>query len=116
VVYYESRKLNEHEKNYVTHDLELVAIIHVLKMWRHYILGRRLILMSDHNRLRYFFNQQNLNAMQARQLATLSQFDFEIKYIKGKENQVANTLGRRVLVDHISVVISYGIYLQERIL
>jgi hypothetical protein len=30
---YESRKLKEHEKNYVTHDLELAAVIHALKMW-----------------------------------------------------------------------------------
>ena len=33
VICYESRKLKEHERNYVTHDLELAAIIHALKMW-----------------------------------------------------------------------------------
>ena len=33
VVAYESRKLKEHEKNYATHELELIAIIHALKMW-----------------------------------------------------------------------------------
>ncbi len=51
VVFYESRKLNEHEQNYPTHDLEIVAIIHALKMWRHYLLGRRFTFMSDHNGL-----------------------------------------------------------------
>ena len=35
VICYESRMLKEHEKNYATHDLELVAIVHALKMWRH---------------------------------------------------------------------------------
>jgi hypothetical protein len=35
VVFYESRKLKEHEKNYATHDLDLEAIVHTLKMWRH---------------------------------------------------------------------------------
>ena len=45
VVCYESRKLNEHEQNYPTHDFELAAIIHALKMWRHYILGRWFVLM-----------------------------------------------------------------------
>lgn len=44
---YESRKLNEHEKNYVTHDLVLASIIHALKMSRYYLLGRRFVLMSD---------------------------------------------------------------------
>ena len=33
MICYESRKLKEHEKNYATHDLELAAIVHALKMW-----------------------------------------------------------------------------------
>ena len=44
MVCYDSRKLNGHEQNYVTHDLELVVIIHALKMWRHYLISRRFIL------------------------------------------------------------------------
>ena len=40
VVSYESKKLKEHEKNRYTHDLELVAIIHALKMWRQYLIER----------------------------------------------------------------------------
>ena len=55
-MFYEYRKLNEHEQNYATQDLELEAIIHTLKMWRHYLLGKRLVLMSDHNGLRYLFD------------------------------------------------------------
>jgi hypothetical protein len=46
-IYYESIKLNEHEINYVTCDLELAAIVHALKMWRHYLLGRKIVLMTD---------------------------------------------------------------------
>jgi hypothetical protein len=56
VIFYESRKLNEHEINYVTHNLELVVIVHSLKMWRHYLLGRRFVLMTDHSGLRYLFD------------------------------------------------------------
>ena len=89
-------KLNKHGYNYVTHDLELAVIIHALNMWRHYLLGRRFILMSDHNGLRYLFDQPNINVRQARWLTTLSEFDFEIRYIKGKENKVVDVLGRRV--------------------
>jgi hypothetical protein len=57
VINYESRKLNEHEKHYVTHDLELAAIVHALKMWRHYLLGRRFVLMTDHSGMKYLFDQ-----------------------------------------------------------
>eukprot|EP00253_Pinus_taeda_P029561 PITA_29561 len=42
VICYESQKLNDHEQNYPRHDLELAVIIHALKMWRHYLLGKRL--------------------------------------------------------------------------
>ena len=76
VVCYESRKLNEHEVNYVTHDLELAAIVHALKMWRHYLLGRKFLLMTDHCGLQYLFDQLKLNARQATWMALLSEFDF----------------------------------------
>jgi hypothetical protein len=59
VICYASRKLNEHEINYVTRDLELAAIVQALKMWRHYLLGRRFVLMTDHCGLRNLFDQQN---------------------------------------------------------
>ena len=57
VIYYESRKLKEHKKNYATHDLDLAAIIHALKMWRHYLMGRKFELRIDHHGLKYFFDQ-----------------------------------------------------------
>jgi hypothetical protein len=39
VIAYISRKLRRHEENYATHDLELLAIIYSLKVWRHYLDG-----------------------------------------------------------------------------
>jgi hypothetical protein len=84
VICYESRKLSKHEINYVTHDLELASIVHALKMWRHYLLGRRFVLMTDHSGMRYLFDQPKLNARKARWMALISEFDFEIKHIKGK--------------------------------
>jgi hypothetical protein len=41
VIYYESRKMKERENNYATHDLELATIVHALRKWRHYLMGRR---------------------------------------------------------------------------
>ena len=84
VICYESRKLKENEKNYATHDLELAAIVHALKMWRHYFMGRRFELRTDHCGLKYLFDQDTLNARQARWLEFLCEFDFEIKHDKGK--------------------------------
>jgi hypothetical protein len=47
VVCYKSRKLKEHERNYATHELELAAIIHALKMWRDYLKMRKFELRKD---------------------------------------------------------------------
>ena len=66
VTCYESRKLNGHEKNYSTFDLELSSIVYALKMWRYYLMGRKFELRIDHYGLKYLFDQQNLNARQAR--------------------------------------------------
>jgi hypothetical protein len=39
VIAYGSRQLRRHELNYPTHDLELAAVVHALKIWRHYLFG-----------------------------------------------------------------------------
>ncbi|MCI31639.1 retrotransposon protein, partial [Trifolium medium] len=48
VVAYASRQLKTHERNYPTHDLELAAVVFVLKIWRHYLYGSRFEVFSDH--------------------------------------------------------------------
>ena len=78
VIAYESRKLEIHEKNYVTYELELFVVIHALKMWLHHLIGRKFILMTYNKGLKYLLDQPNLNARQARWLAFISKYDFEI--------------------------------------
>ena len=111
MICYESRKSKEHEKNYATHDLELAAIVHALKMWRHYLMGRRFELRTDHCGLKYLFDQPTLNARKARWLEILCEFDFEIKHIKGKENKVADALSRKVQEMHVASlsICQYGL-------
>lgn len=116
IICYESRISNEHEHNYLTHDLELAMIIHALKMSRHYLLSRWFILMSDHNGSMYLFDQPNTNARKARWLAMINEFEFEIKYIKGKENMVSYALSRMIQLNHIAGMSYYGIDLQDHIL
>jgi hypothetical protein len=71
--------------------------------------------MTDHCGLRYLFDQPKLNARQSRWMALLSEFDFEIKHIKGKENRVANTLNRSVKVIHLAVVTTCETDVTERV-
>jgi len=95
VIAYESRKLKEHEQKYSTYDLELSAVIHALKMWRHYLLGRKFLLLTDHHSLTNYFSQPTLNSRQAHWADSLSGFDFDIKHLKGRENRVADALSRK---------------------
>ena len=48
VVAYASRQLRPNEVRYATHDLELAAIVFALKIWRHYLLGEKFVLFTDH--------------------------------------------------------------------
>lgn len=52
VVAYASRQLRVHERNYPTHDLEFATVVFMLKIWRHYLLGSRFEVFSDHKSLK----------------------------------------------------------------
>jgi hypothetical protein len=64
VVCYASRQLQKHEENYPTHDLELATVVHAIKIWRHYLIGHRCEVYSDHKSLKYIFTQNDLNMRQ----------------------------------------------------
>jgi hypothetical protein len=48
VIAYASCLLKPHEQNYPTHNLELAAIVHALKIWRHYLIGNKCHIFTDH--------------------------------------------------------------------
>ena len=75
-VAYESRKLRTHELNYPTHDLELLAVVHALKMWRHYLLGNSFKIKTDHKSLKWIFTQPDLNMRQRRWMELLHEYEF----------------------------------------
>ena len=95
VIAYILRKLRRHEENYVMHDLELLAIVYALEVWRHYLVGRKFELKTDHCGLQHIFTQSDLNTPQRHWSELLSEYDFEITYIKGTVNRVADALSRR---------------------
>jgi hypothetical protein len=95
VVTYDSRQLKKHEEKYPTHDLELAAVVHALKIWRHYIIGKRCEVYSDHKSLIYIFTQSDLNLWQRRWLELIKDYDLGINYHPGKANVVADALSRR---------------------
>jgi hypothetical protein len=95
VIAYLSRQLRPHEENYPTHDLELAAVVLALKTWRHYLMGNRCEIYTDHKSLKYIFTQKELNMRQRRWIELIKDYDLEIHYHPGKANVVADALSRK---------------------
>jgi hypothetical protein len=103
IVAYASRQLRKHEVNYLTHDLELAIVVHPLKIWRHYLMGKICELYTDHKNLKYIFTQLDLNLRQRRWLELINDYDLEINYHPGKADVVSDALSRRSHANHLVV-------------
>jgi hypothetical protein len=95
VVAYASRQLKPHEQNFPTHDLEFAAVVHALKIWRHYLIGNNCEIYTDHKNLKYIFTQPDLNLRKIRWLELVKDYNLEIHYHPGKANVVADALSRK---------------------
>lgn len=102
-VAYDSKQLNPAERNYATHDKEMLAIVRALHKWRMDLLGAEFEVYTDHRTLEFFNKQQDLNKKQLRWQTFLTDYNFEIRYIKGEDNTVANTLSREFLNNPVIV-------------
>jgi hypothetical protein len=89
--------------HYPTHDLELAVVVHALKIWRHYLMGKGCELYMDHKSLKYIFTQPDLNLRQRRWLEFIKDYDLEINYHPGKANMVADALSHKSHVSQLVV-------------
>ena len=77
------------------HDLELAAVVNVLKIWRHYLLGNVCQIYTDHKSLKYIFTQSELNMRQRRWLELIKDYNLEVHNPLGKANVVADVLSQK---------------------
>jgi hypothetical protein len=94
-VAFESKKLNEMEQRWPTHEKEMWAMIHCLKTWGHYIGSKDVVVWTDNVTLKYFATQPKLSSKQARWQDTLALFNVDIRHKPGKENVVFDVLSRK---------------------
>jgi hypothetical protein len=78
-------------------------------------MGKRFKLRTDHNDMKYLFDQPTLNARQIRWLEFLCEYDFDIKHIKGKENKVVDAVSRKVHDLHATAISMYQTEMKDRI-
>src|SRR5690242_18292374 len=102
VIAYTSCQLRKYELNYLTHDLELAAVVHALKIWRHYNMGTKCQVYMDHKSLKYIFTQKDLNLRQHCWLELIKDYDLEINYHPVKANLVVDALSRK---EHVNSAI-----------
>ena len=91
---FESRKLQDVEKLYSIYDKDMLAIMHALAKFRQYLVGNRFVVRTKHNNLRHFLEQKALNERQHKWVSKAQAYDFDIEYVKGKRNVVADALFR----------------------
>nr|KYP36144.1 Retrotransposable element Tf2 [Cajanus cajan] len=92
---YFSEKLKGAPLNYHTYDKELYALVRALQTWEHYLIPKEFFIHSDHESLKYLRGQGKLNKRHAKWVEFLEQFPYVIKYKKGKNNIVVDSLSRR---------------------
>ena len=89
-----SAKLNPAQQNYPTHEIEMLAGVETMLRHVDILQEVKFKWLTDHKGLIYLLNQKNLSGRQARWLEKISSFTFEVVYIAGSENMVADALSR----------------------
>jgi hypothetical protein len=94
VIAYASKSLGKAEKKYCVTRKELLAVVYFIKYFKHYLLGRKFTVRSDHGALRWLFNFKEPEGQLARWMETLAMFEFEIKHRPGRQHNNADGLSR----------------------
>ena len=95
VIAYASRTLTKCEQNYSVIQKECLAIVYALKQFRHYILGRKFLLLTDHAPLQWL-GSQKMEGMLCHWKLSIQEFNFDTAYRKGSLNTNAHhALSRR---------------------
>lgn len=100
---YASRTLNEHEINYATFEKELLAIVWGVGQNRVYLYGVRFTIQTDQRAISFLHNTKNENSRVLRWKIRLSEYDYKIEYLAGKENKVADALSRPIMEGDLSL-------------
>jgi hypothetical protein len=92
---FESRPLKGRDLHKPIYEKEMMAILHALKKWCPYLIGRHFKVKTDHDSLNYFLEQRLSSEEQQKWVTKILGYDFEIVYKKGKQNVVADALSRK---------------------
>lgn len=95
VISYASNHLTPVQQRYCVTRRELLAVVRYSRQFRHYLLGRKFLLRTDHNSLTWLFRFKHPEGQLARWLEELSQYDFDIEHRAGHQHSNADSLSRQ---------------------
>ncbi|GBN02469.1 Retrovirus-related Pol polyprotein from transposon 297 [Araneus ventricosus] len=95
VIAYFSKSLDNPKRNYCITRKELLAIVKSIEHFHHYLYGRKFLLRTDHDSLRWLLNFKEPEGQIARWIQRLQEHDFEIQHRKGTSHGNADALSRR---------------------
>lgn len=93
-IFYFSKKLNKHQRNYTVTELECLAVVESIKKFRPYIELQSFKVITDHHSLKWLMTQKELDGRLARWSLKLQAYNFEIEHRKGIQNALPDALSR----------------------
>jgi len=94
-IMYAHRVYNQPEKYYPITDQEGLAVKEAIKKWFHqYIWGTDFKVYTDHQPLLSAFTNRSIEGRLGKWIYALSEFNFDMVHVSGKDNELADTLSR----------------------
>ena len=100
VVAYGSRSLNDHERNYCTTRLEMLALVTYVDYFRYYLAGCKVLVRTDHHSLKWLMSFREPESQVARWLERRQEYNFEVEHRAGKSHCNADPMSRKPRRSH----------------
>ena len=94
VIAYGSKALTKEERRYCVTRQELLAVVHFIKQYRHYLYGQKFLIRTDHGALKYLLNFKDPQGQMARWLQVLDTYDFRVEHRAGRSHNNADSMSR----------------------
>ena len=94
VITHSSKSFNPTQLRWSTIDRELFALTWGIEHHRHFLISTKFTVFSDHKPLKYIFSMKHVSHRLARSLERIAEFDFEVEYVKGVDNEIADYFSR----------------------